>query len=34
MEEQRMSDLPAEQLNPGPLFTNVGVYVFGPWTIS
>ena len=34
MEEQKMSNLPAERLNPGPPFTNVGVDVFGPWTIS
>ena len=34
MEEQKMSNLPAEQLNSGPPFTNVGVDVFGPWTIN
>ena len=34
MEEQIMSNLPAERLDPGPPFTNVGVDVFGPWTIS
>ncbi|XP_076144361.1 uncharacterized protein LOC143126351 [Alosa pseudoharengus] len=34
MEEQKISNLPAERLNPGPPFTNVGVDVFGPWTIS
>ncbi|XP_076832060.1 uncharacterized protein LOC143477359 [Brachyhypopomus gauderio] len=34
MEEQNMSNLPAERLNPGPPFTNVGVDVFGPWIIS
>ena len=34
MEEQKMSNLPAERLDPGSPFTNVGVDVFGPWTIS
>lgn len=34
MEEQKMSNLPAERLEPGPPFTNVGVDVFGPWIIS
>ncbi|KAI4892094.1 hypothetical protein NFI96_003231 [Prochilodus magdalenae] len=34
MEEQKMSNLPAERLNPGPMFTNVGVDIFGPWNIS
>lgn len=34
MEEQKMSNLPAERLTPGPPFTNVGVDVFGPWIIS
>lgn len=29
-----MSSLPEERVSPGPPFTNVGVYVFGPWTIS
>ncbi|KAK0140804.1 hypothetical protein N1851_022207 [Merluccius polli] len=34
MEEQKMSKLPAERLDLGPPFTNVGVDVFGPWTIN
>ncbi|XP_056093862.1 uncharacterized protein LOC130072671 [Rhinichthys klamathensis goyatoka] len=34
LEEQKMSSLPSERLDPGPPFTNVGVDVFGPWTIS
>lgn len=33
-EEQKMSSLPEERVSPGPPFTNVGVDVFGPWTIS
>ncbi|XP_055998874.1 uncharacterized protein LOC130047578 [Ostrea edulis] len=33
-EEQRMADLPAERFDIAPPFTNIGVDVFGPWTIS
>lgn len=33
MEEQRMSDLPADRLSSDPPFTHVGLDVFGPWTI-
>lgn len=31
--QQRMADLPADRLSPGPPFTSVGVDVFGPWQI-
>ena len=30
---QKMSDLPADKLSPMPPFTNVGLDVFGPWTV-
>lgn len=33
-EEQQMASLPVDRVSPGPPFTNVGVDVFGPWTIS
>lgn len=33
MECQIMSNLPEDRLQPFPPFTNVGVDVFGPWTI-
>ncbi|KAI4894290.1 hypothetical protein NFI96_004725 [Prochilodus magdalenae] len=32
--EQKMSDLPSERLSTEPPFTNVGIDVFGPWSIS
>ncbi|KAJ7993986.1 hypothetical protein DPEC_G00261260 [Dallia pectoralis] len=31
---QKMADLPADRLSTDPPFTNVGLDVFGPWTIS
>lgn len=31
---QRMADLPADRVEEGPPFTNVGFNVFGPWTIT
>lgn len=34
LEHQRMSDLPADRLTPGPPFSAVGVDVFGPWTVA
>lgn len=34
LEEQKMSDLPLDRLTKDPPFTNVGLDVFGPWTIS
>ena len=30
---QKMADLPADRLEPGPPFSNVGLDTFGPWTI-
>ena len=30
---QKMADLPADRLEPGPPFSNVGVDAFGPWQI-
>lgn len=30
---QRMADLPADRLSPEPPFTNVGIDVFGPWSV-
>lgn len=30
---QQMAVLPADRLQPGPPFTSVGVYTFGPWQI-
>ncbi|XP_030580177.1 uncharacterized protein LOC115776592 [Archocentrus centrarchus] len=32
-QEQRMADLPVDRLTPEPPFTNVGLDVFGPWTV-
>lgn len=34
MAEQRMADLPPDRFCTGPTFTNVGLDVFGPWSIS
>ena len=34
MIEQRMADLPPDKAKPAPPFTNVGLDVFGPWTIQ
>lgn len=34
LEEQKMSDLPADRLSLEPPFTHVGVDVFGPWTLT
>lgn len=31
---QRMADLPADRVEEGPPFTNVGFDVFGPWMVS
>lgn len=31
---QKMADLPADRLEPGPPFTNVGVDTFGPWEVT
>ncbi|XP_061891197.1 uncharacterized protein LOC133641474 isoform X1 [Entelurus aequoreus] len=31
---QKMADLPADRLSTEPPFTNVGLDVFGPWTVS
>ena len=31
---QKMADLPADRVNPGPVFTNVGVDLFGPFKIQ
>lgn len=31
---QKMADLPADRLSIEPPFTNVGLDVFGPWTVS
>lgn len=33
MEQQKMSDLPANRLTQAPPFTHVGLDVFGPWNI-
>ena len=32
--EQKMADLPSDRLSTQPPFTNVGIDVFGPWSIS
>ncbi|XP_059922878.1 uncharacterized protein LOC132468990 [Gadus macrocephalus] len=32
--EQKMADLPPDRLSTEPPFTNVGIDVFGPWSIS
>jgi hypothetical protein len=34
LEMQKMSDLPADRLAPGPPFTSVGVDTFGPWSVT
>jgi hypothetical protein len=34
LEQQKMSDLPADRLTPTPPFTYVGVDTFGPWSIA
>nr|XP_054601538.1 uncharacterized protein LOC129164687 [Nothobranchius furzeri] len=34
MENQKMSNLPADRLVQAPPFTQVGLDVFGPWTVS
>nr|XP_054598158.1 uncharacterized protein LOC129163741 [Nothobranchius furzeri] len=34
MEKQKMSNLPADRLVQAPPFTQVGLDVFGPWTVS
>ncbi|XP_059837241.1 uncharacterized protein LOC132400293 [Hypanus sabinus] len=34
LEVQRMADLPPERLEACPPFTNVGLDVFGPWSIT
>lgn len=31
---QKMADLPADRLSTEPPFTNVGLDVFGPWTVA
>lgn len=33
LEEQKMSNLPSDRVNPDPPFSNVGVDVFGPWNV-
>ncbi|XP_014676742.1 PREDICTED: uncharacterized protein LOC106816632 [Priapulus caudatus] len=33
LEHQKMADLPADRLAPGPPFTSVGVDMFGPWAV-
>ena len=30
---QKMADLPADRLEPGPPFSNVGLDTFGPWSV-
>ncbi len=32
--EQKMADLPSDNLSMEPPFTNIGLDVFGPWTIA
>ncbi|XP_062585397.1 uncharacterized protein LOC134247072 [Saccostrea cucullata] len=32
-ETQKMADVPAERLIPGPPFTSIGIDAFGPWEI-
>ncbi|KAM4591910.1 uncharacterized protein PAE49_019480 [Odontesthes bonariensis] len=32
--EQKMADLPSDRLSTEPPFSNVGIDVFGPWSIS
>ena len=34
MLEQKMADLPPDRAEIGPPFTNVGIDVFGPWTVQ
>ncbi|XP_035984516.1 uncharacterized protein LOC118558168 [Fundulus heteroclitus] len=34
LQKQKMADLPRDRLTPEPPFTNVGLDIFGPWTIS
>lgn len=34
LEEQKMSELPADRLSSSPSFTRVGVDNFGPWTVT
>lgn len=34
METQKMSNLPADRLTQAPPFTQVGLDVFGPWSVS
>jgi len=33
LEIQKMADLPTDRIEPTPPFTNVGVDVFGPWSV-
>ncbi|XP_078340696.1 uncharacterized protein LOC144627460 [Crassostrea virginica] len=33
LSEQKMANLPCDRLSPSPLFTYVGVDVFGPWNV-
>ena len=33
LEDQKMADLPANRLTPEPLFTTVGLDVFGRWSV-
>ncbi|XP_061170421.1 uncharacterized protein LOC133179742 [Saccostrea echinata] len=33
VEHQKMADLPSDRLEPAPPFTNVGLDVFGPWSV-
>ena len=28
-----MADIPPQRLTPGPPFTSIGMYTFGPWEI-
>lgn len=30
----KMADLPLDRLEPAPPFTNIGIDVFGPWTVT